>query len=62
MPIFPHFIGGPSRGLDAQTILTLAAHAHRRLISSTFVESHSELQLRTMEEITEALVSASFRL
>ena len=24
MPIFLHFIGGPSRGLDAQTIVSLA--------------------------------------
>ena len=24
MPVFPHFIGGPSRGLDAQTIVSLA--------------------------------------
>ena len=24
MPIFPHFIGGPFRGLDAQTIVSLA--------------------------------------
>ena len=24
MPIFPHFMGGPSRGLDAQTIVSLA--------------------------------------
>ena len=24
MPVFPHFIGGLSRGLDAQTIVNLA--------------------------------------
>ena len=24
MPMFPHFIGGPSRGLDAQSIASLA--------------------------------------
>ena len=24
MPVFPPFIGGPSRGLDAQTIVSLA--------------------------------------
>ena len=24
MPIFPHFIGGTSRGIDAQTIVGLA--------------------------------------
>ena len=24
MPVFPHFIGGPSRGLDAQKIVSLA--------------------------------------
>ena len=24
MPVFPYFIGGPSRGFDAQTIVSLA--------------------------------------
>ena len=24
MPVFTHFIGGPSRGLDAETIVSLA--------------------------------------
>ena len=30
MPIFLHFIGGPSRGLDAQTIVSLAMSIYGR--------------------------------